>query len=380
VRHVKQDSLLPRNSNLAFWAILTLHFCCLLAYGNESDYQKSYKQHLWNKLSNPYCGIHCLYTTMRLAGKKIDIRQLIKPEYVGSRQGSSFAELKKAAEDYEMHAVTVMNLTSTSLRQSPYPVILHVKSDPASTVCDHYELFLGTKENKAQIFDPPNPSRLIPFYELAPRWDGTGLIVSNEPISLTPIFSPDREQFIIYAAIAVVIILAAHWLKWRWLGMLNKLDRHKLFGLSIVQGVAFITLALFWGTIYHFANDEGFLAHANATATIQQAQFSSFIPKINMKKTKLLLSSGAIIIDARHKEDFDRGHLKGAINIPVDSIESERRKKMEAIDKSAIIVVYCQSDGCKYADKIAVKLLSDGFTDISIYRGGWNEWTTKKDN
>ena len=144
--------------------------------------------------SGVYCGIYCLYAVMKLSNIDVNCGKLLKPEYIGSPQGSSLAELKKAAEDNGLHAAAVSKLTVKELRQSPYPVILHVKSAPDKKQYDHYELFLKTKDGQALLYDPPQPARLVPFYQLAPRWDGIGLIVSPQPIDLA-LFSPPLEGY-----------------------------------------------------------------------------------------------------------------------------------------------------------------------------------------
>jgi hypothetical protein len=79
---------------------------------------------------------------MKLAKKEIDFRKLLKPEYIGSREGSLLAELKKAAEDNGLYAQPMGKLTSRELRQCPHSVILHVKPDTMSREYSHYELFL----------------------------------------------------------------------------------------------------------------------------------------------------------------------------------------------------------------------------------------------
>ncbi len=250
---------------------------------------------------------------MKLAGKEVDFLELVKPEYIGSRKGSSFQELKKAMEDNGLYAVPVCKLTSRELRQSAYPIILHVKSDAMSETYDHYELFLGTENKQARLLNQPEPVRLVPFQELAPRWDGNGLIVSAEPIDPGAIVAPARKRFILFAAIALIIILIVRWAKRRLPeAMLN--SRGKLFGLSIGQGVAFAIATLLCGMFYHFANDEGLLANANATASIQQAHLGNFIPKVSEKKVHKLLDGDTVFIDARFARDFKGGHLENATN------------------------------------------------------------------
>jgi len=329
---------------------------------------------------HPHCGLYCLYATMKLSGREIDFVQLVKPEYIGSRKGSSMAELENAAEDNGMYAVPLGKLTSRVLHNCPYPVILHVKSDVTSKEYDHYELFLGIENHKAKLFNPPEPVRLVPFRELAPQWDGNGLIISAEPIDLGSIFAPIRKRFMMYAAIAVAIILAVHWARRRWLPTKVVNSRRKLWGLSIAQGTALGIVALLCGMVYHFANDEGFLAHANATASIQEAHQGDFIPKVSEEKVHKLLGTDTVFIDARLTRDFKTGHLEGAINIPVNTNDNERQKTMANISKDIRIVVYCQSTGCKFAEKVAIKLMEDGFRNVSILKGGWQGWLAQNGN
>ncbi len=59
------------------------------------------------KSSGGYCGIYCLYASMKYFRVNIDPNELIKPEYIGSVHGSSLAELKKAAEKFGLYAFAV---------------------------------------------------------------------------------------------------------------------------------------------------------------------------------------------------------------------------------------------------------------------------------
>jgi len=294
-------------------------------------------------LSHPHCGLYCLYTVMKLAGENVNFRELVKPEYISSAKGSSIAELRKAAEDNGLHAVPVGMLTSRLVRNCPHPMILHVKSDTTSKEYEHYELLLGIRNGKAEMFNPPEPVRLVSFRELAPRWDGTGLIVSPEPIDLDSILAPARRRLMLHVVVGIVAILMIHWGRRQWLDSADKMTCRRLLGVSVGQAAGFTVAALLLGMTYHFANEEGLLANASATASIQQAQ----------------------------------GHLDDSINVPVNASDHERRKTTAEIAKDARIVVYCQSAGCNFAERVAIKLMSDGFSDISIFRGGWNEWKAK---
>jgi phage shock protein E len=53
------------------------------------------------------------------------------------------------------------------------------------------------------------------------------------------------------------------------------------------------------------------------------------------------LKQGAVLIDVRTPVEFERGHPRNAINIPVEEIEQRIAQRVE--DKHRAILLYCQS-------------------------------------
>jgi rhodanese-related sulfurtransferase len=331
------------------------------------------------RFGHPYCGLYCLYSAMKMQGHKVHFPDLVKLEYIGSREGSSLAELKKAAQDNAMHAESVVKLTIQSLCHCPYPVILHVKPEVGEQNYSHFELFLGAKGGSATLFDPPSPPRLVPFRELAARWDRTGLIVSAKPIDLGIILASARKRAAAYVVIFVAGVLIVHWFRARWLARGPMLSRRRLLGLSLAEGVGFAVAALLGGMLYHFAYDDGLLAYADATASVKRAHLGAFIPKIGVSYVRKLLDMETVFVDARIKRDYKSGHFEGAISVPVDCNDRQREEAMGEVAKEVPIVVYCQSAGCKFAEKVAIKLMEDGFSNVSVFKGGWREWTGEAD-
>lgn len=347
-----------------------------IAYG-EAETRPSELPAVGLKSPARYCGLFCLYSIIKTAtSKKISFEELIKPEYVGSYLGSSLAELQKAAEDYGLYTIPASKMTSRMLRVCPGLVILHVKSDLTVAGYDHYQLFLGSELGRAKLFDPPNPVKRVPFEELATYWDGKGLIVSTQPIDPSPIFASARRRFVVCAAALIIVVGFVHFVR-RQLPRTNHNSRRRLLGISAGHAAGLVIAAVLCAMIYHFANNEGLLANANGTASIQEAHAGNFIPKISERKVHRLLDSAAVFIDARFVPDFEAGHLEGAISVPVDANDAERRKATAHISKDTRIVLYCQSVGCKFAETVAIKLMEDGFSNVSIFRGGWAEWLAK---
>jgi rhodanese-related sulfurtransferase len=325
----------------------------------------------------PYCGLYCLYSVLKLKGRDVGFRELVKPEYVGSGDGSTMAELSKAACDHNLFAGVAARLTTRGLRQCPYPAILHMKADVYHANYDHYELFLGTEEGQAKLFDPPEESRLVPFRELASLWDGYALAVSDKPFEIDAIFGPDRQRLLMYAALGALALVAMHLLLGRVRLPESPRPRRRQLALSLAQAAGLGTLALLAGGLYHLTAEAGFVANAQVTSAFQKAYLGGFIPKVSVRHVRKVLGTDTVLIDARYAEDYQSGHLAGAISLPIDSNEANWQKTMSPIPKDASIVVYCQSAGCKFAQRVASKMVEDGYADVCVFKGGWAEWTAR---
>ena len=78
----------------------------------------------------------------------------------------------------------------------------------------------------------------------------------------------------------------------------------------------------------------------------------------------------SIIIDVRTIEEYDSGHIKGSINIPIDTIELEKLEQVIS-SKENNIIVYCRSGN---RSKKAAQLLVDlGYTNVYDL-GSINNW------
>lgn len=79
-------------------------------------------------------------------------------------------------------------------------------------------------------------------------------------------------------------------------------------------------------------------------------------------------SNEACLIDIRDKENFKKGHITGAINIPPSELEGKIAKKY--LTKPAILL--CKTgQTCKTAAK---SYKNKGFTDLAFLNGGLDQW------
>lgn len=76
-----------------------------------------------------------------------------------------------------------------------------------------------------------------------------------------------------------------------------------------------------------------------------------------------LVEQGAIILDVRTKGEFSGGHIKGALNIPLDQLNANLGKLKS---KNTVIITCCAS-GMRSASAKGI-LSSKGYTNV--YNGG----------
>ena len=77
-----------------------------------------------------------------------------------------------------------------------------------------------------------------------------------------------------------------------------------------------------------------------------------------------------IIVDVRTQEEYDSGHIPGAICIPNESIGTEQPKELPDLDQ--VILIYCRSGN--RSKQAAQKLFDMGYTNVYEF-GGINDWT-----
>ena len=93
--------------------------------------------------------------------------------------------------------------------------------------------------------------------------------------------------------------------------------------------------------------------------------------QITPEEAKKIMDSGEehIILDTREQDEFDEGHIPGAILIPYTEIENKAEEILP--DKDKLILVYCRSGR---RSKIAAESLAKlGYTNVKEF-GGIIDW------
>ncbi|MBR0511125.1 MAG: rhodanese-like domain-containing protein [Ruminococcus sp.] len=116
------------------------------------------------------------------------------------------------------------------------------------------------------------------------------------------------------------------------------------------------------------SSSEGAQSEVNTTAASAAAAYQ----QITQEKAKEMMQAddGHIIVDVRRQDEYDSGHIPGAILIPNESIGTECPKELP--DLNQIIMIYCRSG--RRSKEASHKLADMGYTHIYEF-GGIIDWT-----
>lgn len=78
---------------------------------------------------------------------------------------------------------------------------------------------------------------------------------------------------------------------------------------------------------------------------------------------------GYIILDVREQEEYDQGHIPGAILLPLGTIADQAHTVLP--DKDQLLLVYCRSG--RRSKQAAEILVEQGYTNIKEF-GGILDW------
>ncbi len=82
---------------------------------------------------------------------------------------------------------------------------------------------------------------------------------------------------------------------------------------------------------------------------------------------------GLLLIDIRAREEYEVGHIRGAVSMPLDEID---RRHLE-LPREREVVTYCYNQHCHLSARAALKLLEYGILAKEM-NVGWKEWVAAK--
>jgi rhodanese-related sulfurtransferase/DNA-binding transcriptional ArsR family regulator len=82
-----------------------------------------------------------------------------------------------------------------------------------------------------------------------------------------------------------------------------------------------------------------------------------------------LAEGSVVVLDMRPKEEYRAGHVRGALSVPVDSLEAA----LQVLPKDKEIIAYCRGPYCVFSDEAVRVLRAKGYR-ASRLTEGFPEW------
>ncbi len=98
---------------------------------------------------------------------------------------------------------------------------------------------------------------------------------------------------------------------------------------------------------------------------------------ITLEQAYKLFNTGVKFIDARDEADYLAGHITNSVNIPFDDFDNHKQK-LEQLSKEKPLVIYCAGTDCDLSILLGNLLFEQGYEQVYVFFGGWNEWLNAK--
>jgi len=94
---------------------------------------------------------------------------------------------------------------------------------------------------------------------------------------------------------------------------------------------------------------------------------------VNAFEAKALFDGDAIFIDVRNREEWQMGHIEGAIHLDFQS-DFSKLYSAKGVARDTPIVLYCSSSNCLRSAYAAAVSVYWGFSNVYYFRAGFFAW------
>ena len=96
---------------------------------------------------------------------------------------------------------------------------------------------------------------------------------------------------------------------------------------------------------------------------------------ITIQEAEDLWAAGeAVVFDARPERLFRESHVPWARNFPATESKLKIPPDVLELRRERTLVVYCEGGDCQSSLALVKRLHDEGFMDIRVMTGGWEEW------
>ncbi|MFW6284457.1 MAG: rhodanese-like domain-containing protein, partial [Desulfosalsimonas sp.] len=82
--------------------------------------------------------------------------------------------------------------------------------------------------------------------------------------------------------------------------------------------------------------------------------------------SRMYAENTAVFVDARPKDQYDQGHIRGAVNLPWQQVHERFTEAADRLETAETIICYCDGESCELSHDLALFLADMGFEDARV--------------
>src|SRR5688572_19253545 len=109
-------------------------------------------------------------------------------------------------------------------------------------------------------------------------------------------------------------------------------------------------------------------ASENNTSAVEPYKEADMVDPAAFEKG--MKKSNTILLDVRMPQEFEQGHIEGAVNI--NFFDPNFKNRLLDLDKRKKYYVYCKNDA--RSERAAEFMLQNDFPEVYVLKGGYEAW------
>jgi rhodanese-related sulfurtransferase len=147
-------------------------------------------------------------------------------------------------------------------------------------------------------------------------------------------------------------------------------ETRKIVRQALVMGAFSVLLAV----SVHFPLVKRFVRGEFRETFLSRAEYPG-VRLITIQEAEDLWAAGeTVFFDARPERSFRESHVPRARNLPENESKLKIPPGLPELPRERTLVVYCEGGDCQSSLALAKRLHDEGFKDIRVMTGGWEEW------
>jgi len=146
--------------------------------------------------------------------------------------------------------------------------------------------------------------------------------------------------------------------------------------IAIAQALVVVAVAVAAGLVFNALSPKGinpFKRPVHVPVSLDGGQRGIRI--ISLDEARAAVESGVSVIDARRKEDFEKGHIPGAMLLDYYEMGTYKDRVLHRLSNDQLIMIYCSEFSCDDSELLAKELYMLGYMRLVVFRGGFAEWS-----